>query len=131
MHNTEDTLCGWTLIQIAYAKYSFSQKELEPTVSNVNLIKNMWRITSRIEAPTQDLYRIIPSVCYEWATECFCNATANIPTGARLDMKEELEAIIKSLAKKTVDNALKSEDVLRLTQSALNLAHTISVLRNI
>jgi ribosomal protein S15P/S13E len=50
---------------------------------------------------------------------------------ASLDSKDELEAIIKSLAKKTVDNALKSEDVLRLTQSALNLANTISVLSNI
>lgn len=126
----EDTLCGWTLIQIAYAKYSIYVNNLEPTVSNVNLIKNTWRTTNRLEPPTQDLYRKIPSDCYEWATECFANATATIPSVEIKPMKEELEAIIKTIAKKTVDNALKSEDVLRLTQSALNLAHVLSVLKN-
>lgn len=128
-----DTLCGWTLTQIAYAKYAIcaNNNNLEPTVKNVNVIKSLWKTTSRVEPPTMDFYRVIPSACYEWAVECFENATSTIPMRARLDMKDELEAIIKIIAKKTVDNALKSEDVLRLTQSALNLAHTLSILSNI
>ena len=45
-------------------------------------------------------------------------------------MKNEIERAIKLLAEK-VDASVKSEDALRFTQAALNLAHVLATLNNI
>jgi len=45
-------------------------------------------------------------------------------------MRKEIEQTIKLLAEKT-DGSLKSEDALRYTQAALNLAHVLAVFHNI
>jgi len=45
-------------------------------------------------------------------------------------MKNEIEKAIKLLAEK-IDAPVKSEDALRFTQAALNLAHVLAVLNNI
>lgn len=45
-------------------------------------------------------------------------------------MKTEIETVIKLLAEK-VDAEVKSEDALRFTQAALNLAHVLATLNNI
>jgi hypothetical protein len=44
-------------------------------------------------------------------------------------MRKEIEQTIKLLAEKT-DDSLKSEDALRYTQAALNLAHVLATLNN-
>ena len=44
-------------------------------------------------------------------------------------MKTEVEKAIKLLAEK-VDAQVKSEDALRFTQAALNLAHVLATLNN-
>lgn len=44
-------------------------------------------------------------------------------------MKKEIGAAIKLLAEKT-NNSGKSEDALRFTQAALNLAHVLATLNN-
>lgn len=44
-------------------------------------------------------------------------------------MKEEIGTAIKLLAEKT-NNSVKSEDALRFTQAALNLAHVLATLNN-
>ena len=44
-------------------------------------------------------------------------------------MKKEIEQAIKLLSQK-VDNSVKSDDALRFTQAALNLAHVLAVLDN-
>ena len=44
-------------------------------------------------------------------------------------MTKELEQAIKLLAEK-VDKSVKSEDALRFTQAALNLAHVLATLDN-
>jgi len=45
-------------------------------------------------------------------------------------MKTEIEKAIKLLSIK-VDEQVKSEDALRFTQAALNLAHVLATLSNI
>jgi hypothetical protein len=45
-------------------------------------------------------------------------------------MIREIERAIELLAKK-VDESVKSDDALRYTQAALNLAHVIAVFNNI
>jgi len=45
-------------------------------------------------------------------------------------MKTEIEKAIKLLSEK-VDGKIKSEDALRFTQAALNLAHVLATLDNI
>ena len=45
-------------------------------------------------------------------------------------MKTEIEKAIKLLAEK-VNTQIKSEDALRFTQAALNLAHVLATLDNI
>ena len=44
-------------------------------------------------------------------------------------MTKEIEQVIKLLAEK-VDKSVKSEDALRFTQAALNLAHVLATLDN-
>jgi hypothetical protein len=44
-------------------------------------------------------------------------------------MKTEVEKAIKLLAEK-VNSQVKSEDALRFTQAALNLAHVLATLNN-
>jgi hypothetical protein len=44
-------------------------------------------------------------------------------------MKKEIERAIKLLAEK-IDGPVKSEDALRYTQAALNLAHVLATLNN-
>lgn len=44
-------------------------------------------------------------------------------------MRNEIERAIKLLAEK-VDASVRSEDALRYTQAALNLAHVLAVLNN-
>lgn len=43
-------------------------------------------------------------------------------------MKNEIETAIKLLSEK-IDKVVKSEDALRFTQAALNLAHVLGILR--
>jgi hypothetical protein len=43
---------------------------------------------------------------------------------------KELEQAIKLLSEK-IDRAVKSEDALRFTQAALNLAHVLATMNNI
>ena len=45
-------------------------------------------------------------------------------------MKEETEAAIKVLAEK-VKSDMKSDDALKYTQAALNLAHVLATLENV
>ena len=45
-------------------------------------------------------------------------------------MKKEIDQAIKTLAEKA-DGSIKSEDALRYTQAALNLAHVLAVFNNI
>jgi hypothetical protein len=45
-------------------------------------------------------------------------------------MTKEIEQAIKLLAEK-IDEPIKSEDALRFTQAALNLAHVLATLDNI
>ena len=45
-------------------------------------------------------------------------------------MKDEIEKAIKLLAEKIVKD-VKSEDAMRFSQSALNLAHVLSILDHI
>jgi len=45
-------------------------------------------------------------------------------------MKNEIETAIKLLSEK-IDKSVKSEDALRFTQAALNLAHVLATLNNI
>jgi len=44
-------------------------------------------------------------------------------------MKNEIETAIKLLAEK-IDKSVMSEDALRFTQAALNLAHVLATLNN-
>jgi len=44
-------------------------------------------------------------------------------------MTNEIEQAIKLLSEK-IDKSVKSEDALRFTQAALNLAHVLAVLDN-
>jgi len=44
-------------------------------------------------------------------------------------MKNEIETAIKLLSVK-IDKSVKSEDALRFTQAALNLAHVLATLNN-
>ena len=44
-------------------------------------------------------------------------------------MKNEIEAAIKLLSEK-IDQSVKSEDALRFTQAALNLAHVLATINN-
>jgi hypothetical protein len=45
-------------------------------------------------------------------------------------MTKEIEQAIKLLSEK-IDRAVKSEDALRFTQAALNLAHVLATMNNI
>ena len=44
-------------------------------------------------------------------------------------MKNEIETAIKLLSEK-IDKSVKSEDALRFTQAALNLAHVLATMEN-
>ena len=44
-------------------------------------------------------------------------------------MKNEIETAIKLLSEK-IDKSVKSEDALRFTQAALNLAHVLATIDN-
>ena len=44
-------------------------------------------------------------------------------------MKNEIETAIKLLSEK-IDKSVKSEDALRFTQAALNLAHVLATMDN-
>ncbi len=44
-------------------------------------------------------------------------------------MKNEIETAIKLLSEK-IDTVVKSEDALRFTQAALNLAHVLAIMDN-
>ena len=44
-------------------------------------------------------------------------------------MKNEIETAIKLLSEK-IDQSVKSEDALRFTQAALNLAHVLATMDN-
>jgi hypothetical protein len=44
-------------------------------------------------------------------------------------MKNEIETAIKLLSEK-IDKSVKSDDALRFTQAALNLAHVLATLNN-
>ena len=46
-------------------------------------------------------------------------------------MKTEIETAIKVLAERSSVTGVKSEDAIRLSQAALNLAHVLATLDNI